>query len=169
MNVSIKLKVTTLLMALLLSACGFQLRGTDSAINLTEVYSVQVKSPYPLLKQQTERELNRQGFKVVRSEAQFVIRLLDEKMDDDNLIFDTEFEHPFKELSYQLNFSVVDDLGEIIVESQTFQMTTDYFQPSGTHMQQEVAKMSAQDRLRKQAAAHIVNLFAHQLASRESV
>ena len=165
MRSSFKLKALTLFLVIALSGCGFQLRGTDSAVRLPQAFPVQVQSPYPVLNQAFERQLIQQGFKVVAGDADFTIWLYNETSDDSETILDFEFDQPFKRLNYQLTYQVINTQGEIVIRQQSLQLSTDYYQPDGTFLEQEVAKDSATTQLRKQAVSQIVNRLAHEIVN----
>ena len=165
MRSSFKFKALTLFLVIALSGCGFQLRGTDSAVHLPQAFPVQVQSPYPVLNQAFERELIRQGFDVAARDADFTIWLHNETSDDSETVLGVEFDQPFKRLNYQLNYHVINTQGEIVIRRQSLQLATDYFQPEGTFLKQEVAKASAMTQLRKQAASQIVNQLASEIVN----
>lgn len=158
-------KVSILLVTIVLSGCGFQLRGTDSVANLPRAFPVEVKSPYPRVNQQFERELIRQGFTVVRTGAEYVIRVQGEAADEVDFVFDIDFDYPFERVNYRLMYVITDSGGEILIGPDAVAQATDFFLPSGTHLQQEVAKNSALDQMRRRATRQVVNRLVNQLSN----
>ncbi len=153
------------LLASLLIGCGFQLRGADSTIKLSGTYSVQVKSAYPQLNHIFERTLNRKGFKVVRAAADIVIQIQSEESDSRDHLFDEKFiSQRFRRLNYHLKYFISNADGELIDVPGTLHLTSDYHNPTGSYLQQEVARDSALNQLRKNAALEIVNRLLSELA-----
>ncbi len=163
MKMSLATKISTLLVTIALSGCGFQLRGTDAMVELPRAFPVEVRSPYPIINQQFERELIRQGFTVVPTEGEYVIRVQGETADEIDFVFDTEFEFPFNQLNYRLRYVVTDSGGAILIGPDAVAQSSDYYFMSGTHLQHEVAKNSALEQLRRRAASQIVHRLVNQL------
>ncbi|MXW48562.1 MAG: hypothetical protein F4Z97_08100, partial [Gammaproteobacteria bacterium] len=105
MTHSLKLRLGVLFLSFALVGCGFQLRGTESAMSLPESYAVQVKSSYPRLNQLFEQELNWQGYTVVRANPDYLIQVQNEFSTTYGFSFNTEFDQPFKQLYYRLTYT----------------------------------------------------------------
>ncbi len=157
--------IGVLALSVALAGCGFQPRGTESASYLPEAYAVQVKSPYPQLNHLFERELSRQGFSVVRSGAEFIIQVHNESSDDLDFVFDREFEQPFQRLNYHIHYMITDAGGVAIIAPPAKVLTADYYRPAGNYLQQEVARDSALNQLRKNAVLEITNRLRWKLSS----
>lgn len=159
----------TVLLAFLLVGCGFQLRGADTVPNLTASYAVQVNSPFPHLNHQFEIQLIRLGFKVVNSDPQYLIQLHNQEYDEYEFGVNTEFSEVFKRVNYRLNYAVFDSDGTPVIGRQTFEISTDYFNPSGNYLQQTVARNNALDHLRKKSAVMIANRLVAEVATPATV
>ncbi len=145
------------ILALLLVGCGFELRDTDAEIRLSMPYTVRVMSLDAQLTQIFERHLTRREFQIVRTNADFIIQVQAEDADNSDDILGKTYEHPFRRLTYRLTFVILNDEGELLNMQRTVNLETDYYHPSGNYLQQEVAKETALNRLRNNAAAEVVN------------
>ena len=154
-----------ILLAIFLSGCGFQLRGENTVPKLSTDYAVQVKSPYPNLNHQFERELHRMGFKVVNSDPQFVIEVRNQVYDNLEFNLSKTFSEVFKRINYHFNYAVYDSEGAPVIGPQTSVLSSDYFNPSGNHLQMLVAEENALNRLRRQAAVMIANQLIAEMAN----
>lgn len=158
MNSRLKLLFAVMPLAMFLTGCGFQLRGANALPNVSSGYAVQVKSPYPHLNHQFERELHRLGFKVVSSEPQYVIEVRNQSYD--HLEFNTtdSLSKVFKRINFHFRYAVFDSSGKLLISPRTSVVSSDYFNPTGgNHLQMLVAEDDALERLRGQAAAMIAN------------
>ena len=161
----LKISCWLILLAIFLTGCGFQLRGENTVPKLSTDYAVQVKSPYPNLNLQFERELNRMGFNVVNSDPQFVIEVRNQDYDHLEFNLSESFSEVFKRINYHFYYAVFDSDGTPVIGPQTSVLSSDYFNPSGNYLQMSVAKDNALDRLRRQAAVMIANQLISEMTS----
>lgn len=166
MTHSLKLRLGVLFLCFALVGCGFQLRGTESAMSLPEPYAVQVKSSYPRLNQLIEQELNWQGYTVVRVNPEYLIQVQNEFSAMYEFSFNTEFDQPFKELKYRLTYTISDSQGEVIADLPELELKSEFFSPSGSYLQQAVAEDVALDQMRKDAAREIGSILRLKIANR---
>ena len=166
MTQSLKLRLGVLFLSFALVGCGFQLRGTESAMSLPEPYAVQVKSSYPRLNQLFEQELNSQGYTVVRANPDYLIQVQNEFSTMYEFSFNTEFDQPFKQLHYRLTYTISDSQGEVIADLPELELKNDFFNPSGSYLQQAVAEDLALDQIRKKAVREIGNILRLKIANR---
>ncbi len=154
----------TLVLALMfmLSGCGFKLRSTDT--NFTESgklgYTVQVKSSEPGLRFRLAASLRAQGYGVVPSDADIVIQIFKESINDDELELHSDYGLLPKTLNYELQYAIF--LGDSTSEyaPETLEVSMTYTEIGSSEVARTTVNLAAKERIRQEAANQLVERLA---------
>ena len=129
-NASMTLKHGVLLIALtlLLSACGFHLRGAYELPAAMQTTFIEVGDPNSELVRSLKRTLKGNDVELVnsRQQAQAVLRLFNEQHSKRVLSVDSRGRAREYELSYQISFELLDADAASIIKEQTLSLQRDF-------------------------------------------
>lgn len=139
------MRVLTLVLVLLLSACGFQLRQQIALPAHLAAIRVAGADPYSPLQRNLEQALRRAGARLVEGDApSAVLRVFVQRMDRLPLsVGDTGRVQEFL-MRYRVEFELVDAAGKALLPRQALELERDYtfdtLQALGTPGEEEVVR-----------------------------
>ncbi|HHO69691.1 MAG TPA: hypothetical protein ENK12_11725 [Gammaproteobacteria bacterium] len=118
----------TMLAAALLSACGFQLRGTVTLPPVLAVTYIEAEAPYAGIAAALRRELQSAGARITddRKEATAVIHILSHRARQRVLSVGSSGRASEYELFEEVRFELLDPAGQVRVAPQSLRMARDF-------------------------------------------
>lgn len=152
-----KVNAIVVLFAVLLTACGYQLRGAvDLPASMQKVYLQNASSP---LREQFGTSIRASSGRMVDSvgQAGVVINVLTERFDRRVLSLSSTGKANEFELLYALDFEVLNSKGGVMLKRQTIELSREYF----NDQQAIIAKTNEEEVIRtemyQQAVRSIIN------------
>lgn len=115
------MRLFTLFLCLLLTSCGFSLRGPVHLAEHIQVIAISPDDPYRPLQRTVRETLAYSGVEITDefSEAQAILKLQPEQVLRSTYAIDTSGDVAQELLTYSLTFELVDKHGEILMPTQT--------------------------------------------------
>ena len=168
MRFSLKLVVkfaVSAIAALMLSGCGFHLRGSDGAPPTTSVnyeYSITIRTSVPEFRVNLAESLARREFNLVEHGGDYHVEIFDEQYNEyDFDLVDDSLDLVIRALNYSIKFQLTKNGQDELVASQTIAISTDYSRIGVRETVRDAATRAALQRSRKRVA----NLLADRLVA----
>ena len=142
-------------MILVLTSCGFQLRGTNGAPteSLDSRYSITIQTAAAEFRVKLAESLRRRGFSLVAQNADYHIELFDEIYNEDDFEVVTDrLDMDTRTLNYKISFKLRGNSADAEMLSQTIAMSLDYTRYGANELARDTATVSALERVRQQVA-----------------
>ncbi len=150
-------KAVILVMALLLSACGYHLRGSlELPANMKNIY---VEGGSALLLEQFKQVMRASSAKLSdsRNEAGIVIKIFNENFDRRVLSLSSRGKSNEFELSYRLDYEFANAKDALLMERQSVEVRRDYYNDQQFVIAKDAEEAGIRNEMYQQAVSTIVN------------
>ncbi|MDE0309939.1 MAG: hypothetical protein OXI60_08950 [Acidiferrobacterales bacterium] len=159
-------KLLVLVLAgLLVSGCGFQLRGSDGSSSTMSVnydYSITIRTANPEFRLKLAESLAGLEFNVVGYDGDYLVEVFDEQYTEDDFEdVDDSLTLNIKTLEYSIQFRLKEPGQDEMMVSQTIELRLDYSNFGDKEVARDVTTKDALRRSREKAA----QLLAHRLVA----